>query len=89
VADPVITAVVASPDPLPAGGQGTLRIVGSDPDDAGSFSGEGIGRDEAGNEARFTFNVAVDDKVTWSMTVDRGSVTQDSEDPQLFHWQDA
>jgi hypothetical protein len=85
VARPVIGDVMVTPDPVPEGQQATIMVTATDPDTR-QVSAEATAVDETGRVLRRSFTFRVSDALTYAVTVESGTVTQDPSDPSQFIW---
>lgn len=85
MAKPVIGDVTITPDPVPEGQQATITVAATDPDTR-QVAAEATVVDDTGRVLRQSFTFRVSDALTYSVTVDSGTVTQDPTDPSQFVW---
>lgn len=84
---PVIRGVTVDPRTVAPGGQATVTIDAFDPDSRTVTCSAEV-TDSAGNTATATTNLTVGDPLTYSLTTDDPgieSITQDPQQPNLFH----
>ena len=85
MANPVISSVVVTPDPVPVGQPADILVSASDADNA-SVSGTITVTDSQCNEATGPFAFNIFDTLTYAVDVSAGTVTQDAGNPALWHW---
>lgn len=84
MAAPVISSITVAPDPVPTGQTATITIEASDPD-ARTVTFTAVVTDSAGNQTSGQGTFTTSDPLTYSVTVDSGTITPTAE-PNVFTW---
>ena len=85
MAAPIIQTISITPDPVPVGQQATIIIDAYDPD-ASVVSADVIVTDSQGNQQIGSGSFTVSDPLTFQVTVNSGSVSQDAANPNVWYW---
>ena len=85
MAAPIITAITVVPDPIPVGQGATVTVEAFDPD-ASTVHLSVVVTDSQGNPQTGQTVMTVSDPLTYQVTADQGTVTQDATNPAVWYW---
>jgi hypothetical protein len=88
MAAPIIDSITITPSTIVPGGSADVRVVAHDPD-SGTVNISVTVTDFGGNVTQGSGVIPVNDVLSYAVSADRGSLTQESGDPGLWHFTDA